>query len=571
MTSYVGEKLNRGHSWDFSLAALLGLFTLAALLPFLAFGAYATYVSDRNARLAEISNLSVHASALMQAVDRELRGHIETAEAISEARSLRRRNYDEFWEHAEAVAARAGGHFILIDHTNQQLVNTRSPRGSALPKTANAASVAQVFASGEATVGNLGVGAVAQQVLFSVRVPVVIDGKINYVLSYVPRSSAIFDVVRQTFRPEGWSAVVIDGNGRIAARSDRHNEFFGKQMAPEFIKSLQDRAGLLASTGVDGVESLTAYYASGLSDWKVVVWAPKALLEQSASRNLRLLLLLTMGALAASLLAAYLAGRLIRTPTRQLLEAAHGLSQSKVTTFRPSLMREANFVGRALDQAARTIKARDAALAEREAHLNFVIKELSHRSKNLLAVVQALASQSARSTGNIATFVTRFKERLAGIARSHNLLVTGDWSSVPIADLVRSQLEPFVSLSESRVTIRGPLLLLKPEAAQSLGLAFHELATNAIKHGSLSVSSGQVWIEWDTRTEGGGEERVRVQWREIGGPECVDPKGSNGFGHTILTKVVPSGLHGSAELKWKPEGFEWVLEAPAKLIEAHLR
>jgi two-component sensor histidine kinase len=564
MPSFGGERLKGAHSLEFSLSALLGLVTLAALVPFMVLGASTMYVWDRNARTEEINNISHHAAALVQAVDRELRGHIETAEALSESRSLRRGDYQSFWEHAEAVAVRAGGHFILIDRSAQQVVNTRRPIGTPLPKTANPAAISQVLEAREAKVGNLGIGAVAQEMLFAVRVPVEIDGEIRYVLSYVPRASAIFDVMHQTFLPEGWFASVIDGNARIVARSHRHDDFFGKQASSAFIASLQGRVGVVTSIDLEGRESLTAYQTATLSDWKIIVWAPKALLEEPVSRVLYLVMGLSAMALLASLLAAYLAGWLIRAPTVQLLQTADGLGQGKAFGYRPSLMREANILGSALDEAARTIETRETALAEREAHTRFILKELSHRSKNLLAVIQAMANQSARSASSLSDFMSRFRERVAGLARSHDLLVKDDWSSVPIRDLILIQLEPFVDTSGDRIVMQGPLLLLKPVAAQNLGLALHELATNSVKHGSLSVPSGQVQVTWGIDQCESGVERVRVHWREVGGPPCLDPAGNTGFGHTILSKVAPSSLLGEATMNWAPDGFEWVLDVPAE-------
>ncbi len=559
------KRLKGGRILELPLSVLLGLVTLAALAPFMLLSAYTIYAWDRDARTAEINNLSTHADALMKAVDRELKGHIETAEAVSEARSLHGGDYELFWEHAEAVARHAGGHFILMDRFSQQLVNTRSKRGAPLPKTANPQAVLEVFRSAEVKVGNLGVGAVAQQILFSVRVPVEIDGEIKYVLSYVPRPQSIIDVAHETFRPKGWFAAVIDGNGRIVARSHRHDDFFGKPVAAGLLNSIKGRSGVISTVDLEGREVFASYQASR-SNWMVVVWAARALLDEPASRALRLLLLLLTAALAASLLAAYLAGRSIHAPTQRLLEAAHGLAQGKMVGYRPSLMREANIVGGALDEAARTIKVREEALAEREAHTRFVLKELSHRSKNLLAVILAMASQSGRTASSLSGFLSRFRQRVAGLARSHDLLVKEDWSSVSIADLARIQLDPFVDASSDKVTVSGPRLMLKPEAAQNLGLAFHELATNSVKHGSLSSPSGRVRIEWEANRQDSGDERVQVRWRELSGPPCHDPQEKSGFGHVILSRIVPLSLHGNAKLLWEPDGFQWLLDAPAEFV-----
>ena len=127
---------------------------------------------------------------------------------------------------------------------------------------------------------------------------------------------------------------------------------------------------------------------------------------------------------------------------------------------------------------------------EGEAHLRLLMRELTHRSKNLLAVIQAMARQTAKHTGSIQTFVERFGARVQALARSHDLLVQESWHSASLNELVRSQLAYYLDREPDQVLIEGPDVRLKPEAAQSLGLALHELATNAAKHGAMSRSGG---------------------------------------------------------------------------------
>ncbi len=150
----------------------------------------------------------------------------------------------------------------------------------------------------------------------------------------------------------------------------------------------------------------------------------------------------------------------------------------------------------------------------REEHVRFIVDELSHRSKNLLAVVMAIGQQTARHADDVGQYHASFAERLAALSHSYDLLVQDSWYGASFSDVVTTQLKPFRTTDHGRIDVTGPQLVLRPNAVQHLGLAFHELATNASKHGALSGLHGRVSILWlmdeASRT-------VRLRWRERGG------------------------------------------------------
>ncbi len=198
-------------------------------------------------------------------------------------------------------------------------------------------------------------------------------------------------------------------------------------------------------------------------------------------------------------------------------------------------------------------------------HIRFLMRELSHRTKNLLAVIQAMARQTGRTSKDIEEFERRFEARIAGLARSHDLLVKQNWQGVPLADLVRTQVSPFVERFAERVIARGPGLMLRPEAANSIGMALHELATNASKYGALSVQSGKIALDWSVEGDPSGERTFRIVWREVDGPQVQAPE-RKGFGHQVVGRLAAEALNGRVALDFKPSGFEWRLEAPLATV-----
>jgi PAS domain S-box-containing protein len=208
--------------------------------------------------------------------------------------------------------------------------------------------------------------------------------------------------------------------------------------------------------------------------------------------------------------------------------------------------------------------ARDIGESKRQAdHIRFLMREMSHRMNNLLTVVQAMAQQTARSNDNYSDFTTRLNARLQGLASSNNLLVQQGWKGARIEDLVRLQLKPFV-LDLERFEAVGPTILLTPEAAQSIGLALHELATNASKYGALSNQTGRVRVQWEIGADV-SEPHFQLVWQESGGPQVASPT-RKGFGTVVLETMTRSALACEAVTEFAKEGLRWTLRCPASRV-----
>jgi PAS domain S-box-containing protein len=206
---------------------------------------------------------------------------------------------------------------------------------------------------------------------------------------------------------------------------------------------------------------------------------------------------------------------------------------------------------------------------EGEAHLRLLMRELTHRSKNLLAVIQAMARQTARHTESIDGFLEQFSARLQAMARSHDLLVQEEWHGVSLAELVRSQLAPYLDRSGPQIRIEGPPVTLRPEAAQSLGLALHELAVNAATYGSLSVAAGQLSIRWSWQPQH-EPPAVEILWVEQGGP-TVDAPLRRGFGTLVVERNLTRALEAEVELTFGPEGVRSRIIIPVSQLARPLQ
>jgi PAS domain S-box-containing protein len=182
-------------------------------------------------------------------------------------------------------------------------------------------------------------------------------------------------------------------------------------------------------------------------------------------------------------------------------------------------------------------------------HLGFTLRELSHRTKNLLAVVQGLARMMARRSSDIDEFEVRFRGCIQALAHSHDLLVQHDWQGATLQELLRAQLASFGGIDSKKITAHGPEIMLTPSAMQSLGIVVHELATNATKHGALSSPAGSVTISWKLDAEDG----ARVVWQEQGGPLVNEPR-HKGFGQVVFERIGAS-LDGNITMEFRPAGF----------------
>ena len=192
-----------------------------------------------------------------------------------------------------------------------------------------------------------------------------------------------------------------------------------------------------------------------------------------------------------------------------------------------------------------------------EEHVQILLREVNHRSKNMLSLVQAMARQTIAADKD--QFIKRFGERLQALSAHQDLLISNEWRGIELGELLRSQLALFSDLVDGRVSWTGPPAALLPAAAQSIGMALHEMATNATKYGALSSPEGSIEVAWDIAGD-----RFRMSWNERNGPPVVPPQ-RTGFGSVVFTRLVTSALSASIEALYPESGFVWQMDCPASL------
>lgn len=228
-------------------------------------------------------------------------------------------------------------------------------------------------------------------------------------------------------------------------------------------------------------------------------------------------------------------------------------------TISPIRAQDGRIIG--ASKIARDISSRK----ESQRRIRLLLREVNHRVKNQYAVILSMVRETLRHTVSPEEFETKLRQRIMALSRSHDLLVNGDWRGASLEDLIWQQMEPFDGLANVRLS--GPPVLLAPNAVQSLGMAFHELATNSAKYGVLA-HGGVVNITW--QIEGSGEAAIfQLAWSEgTSEPMLIeDASARKGFGSVVLKRATPQSLSGSASYLCADGEVSWTLRAPLEQVQ----
>ncbi len=494
------------------------------------------------------SLLRTSTSAVNRAVEREITGMFSTLNFLSTSESLPKGDYATLHAQASKTLQGTDIYFLVIDQAMKQRLNTRVPYGMPLNVASEPVSARLALSRGERMVSDLFFGRTAQQWVFNVYMPVRLANGEPVLLTLTKNADALRRAVNPDVLSPGWNAAVLDSAGTVIASTDEKQ----KTGQPFFLRVVPSlRLGVSTMKG-DGVDYQVVTEFSSLAGWRMIAWAKSSDVQAPAVSSF---LWLTIGGAVFAALAAISAvgiARVLSRDVRLLAHDARRLGQGERVAPRPYAISELETVSRALAEAAD-------ARVKSENEVRFLMREVAHRSKNQLTVIQAMLNQSAASAENASDFAETFRKRVAGLARSTDLMIANATQGVNLMELAKNQLKPFTPADAERVRITGPAVLLDPQASQTLGMALHELSTNATKYGALANETGIVSLSWVAS----GED-LNLVWRES--QAAIDKNAiaasRKGFGSVVLERMLGMALDAKLDFAVHDDGIEWRVRIP---------
>jgi two-component sensor histidine kinase len=539
--------------------ASIGFFMVAMVcaiaLPMLAFVALLLAQLQINERSALESRTEREAQSLASGINRTLQEMSTTLKLLVTSPELDSGDLRAFHNRAQA-ALRAGSLFvILVDEDGQQLLNTRVPYGADLGKTSNLAALEAVLESGRVEVSDVFLGQTSGRWVFNVILPLPAElADKGAALILTKNADELATLMSTEGLPKEWSAAVLDSAGFVVAADDypgisRENPF-DASLLPRFSGHSGVVYDVLGAT--DNIVGYTRLFGW---DWTAIVWGPVRTAQASILTTWQLLIFGGTALLAIALAAAIFLARQIRLSIQGIAEMAEEVGRGEMVSPRATQIRELDRVAEAL-----SVASFDRSQAEDQIHL--MLREMAHRTKNLLAVLQAMIHQTSRGSETVEDFQTAISQRIAGLGKSTDLLASKEWMGVPIRKLIDSHLSTFLE-SGDHLEISGENFQLKSEAVQNLGLVLHELSTNAVKYGALSRPEGRIRIAWEIHDKDGDAPRLVLTWCERGGPPVTAPK-HKGFGTQIMERHAAWTFGGQVTIDYGTEGLFWTLDAPLR-------
>ncbi|EKF19446.1 signal transduction histidine kinase [Nitratireductor pacificus pht-3B] len=487
------------------------------------------------------------AGSIAEAIDRELNGMATTLRVLSTTPSLASGSLEDFYDRARLALAGTGSYFILLDEKHRQLINTRVPFGTPLGPTSDPQSADLALSKGGTVISGTFFGKVSREWVFNVAMPFIPKDGPPRVLVMTRNAETLSDALSQQLLRGGWNASVVDQDNMVIASSFMSSEvgkpFFLELGGSGMYREAEPREGIPGGTYITIVDK------SHYSGWKAIVWASTASVEEPMRRSLRMLLVGGLLVIAIGTAAAWLLGRQIAGPVRRLARDARRLGVGEPVHAIEYPIAEVATVSSALAEAAVDRK-------QAENEIRLLMREVAHRSKNQLTVVASMAKQTARSARTFASFQDAFQKRLYGLARSTDLLIAGGAAGVELRELLAIQIDPFRPDDAERLQMEGPNVRLANQPAQTIGLAVHELATNAAKYGAFSSATGSLHLSW--RVKG---DALVITWREHV-PRLRRRSGRRGFGTEIIERMLGGTLDAEISRVFHRDGLECVFKIP---------
>ena len=528
-----------------SIRLHLAIYGALIVLPLLAAGLLIAKLYVDQAREA----LTIHAHDIVAdataAIDQELNRYRLALQVLASSEALAEGKFEQFYLRAKALSQSVTDSVIALRRTDGTAIFVTSlPFGAPIPNMTDPglrAADRLAIEHRSAVISDLVSGPVRPNVV-ALEMPVVANGKVDYLLTLAISPKGVFDILAAQLRGSRWLMGVIDNNDRIIARSWDNERFAGQKASDEFLRNTQAKSGNFVGTTLEGVTAFNVYQRSELSGWRIAAAIPLSELEAPLYRSLLVLAIVTALGFSASLILAFFYARALARPLRQLRGVAEA-GGGNTNTIRTGIA-ELDGVTGTLMRSIIVLKDRDRARAR-------TVNELNHRMKNMLAIIQAIAHETRRRATSLEQFGKAFEGRLIALARSHEALGDPEWHGGDLAALITQCCKPFCD--ETKLELQGPPIELPPKAAVGIGMVIHELATNAAKYGALSVPIGKVKLHWDLPEED-GLRILRLQWQEQNGPPRPSAR-KEGFGSVLLRSIIEHDLGGRLDMIFARDGL----------------
>jgi two-component sensor histidine kinase len=535
------------------LAQRVAVVLMAGLLPVVAVGIWNT-IELRHAKRVEVENSALRQAELASSeLQRMFEGVRGVLFAVAQTQAVQSSDPVECSAYLTSIASALDYMAGISVLDKNGVVWCSSDPQAVGADVSDRSYLKTALAADTFTVGEYLVGRVTGQPVLPVSLPVH-DAARNQAGAIVASINLqwISDQLKERGVPEGGSVTVADRSGVILARQPFPEKFVGTKIPDQFIYLLSASApGATDVISQDGTARVLGFVPTKFSPDGIYVSAglsKKESFSVEKSAILRESVVSTV-IVVASVLTAFLLSRLfISNPMEQLLQTVRQW-QSGNLSARTNLKRPDGEIGELGEEFDRTMDALD----KRNESINVLMRELVHRSKNQIMLLSGIVRQVAKGQDSVDSFRDNLLARFSAMAATQDLMLQDPGAGIDLDTLIHRQLDAFHIGDGASVQTSGPRLVLDEETARYLGMAFHELGTNALKYGALSHANGFVTVEWNKRGS-----VVDLTWSEQDGPTVAEPQ-SFGFGRTLLDKIVPAQLNGTAQISYAGRGLRWSL------------
>jgi two-component sensor histidine kinase len=535
------------------ISLYLFLLILVTILPAIAVSMVLLTRNNDSQRQAVNTLAEAAAGSISQAVDRELSSMLTALRVLATSPSLGDGDRAELYTRAKSALADTGAYFVLLDENLNQLMNTRVPLGEPLPEIADSGPARQALSTRMPVISGVFFGNTARKWVFNTLLPVFPADGPPLVLVLTRNAEDLSSALSEQNLRGGWNASIVDASGDVVTSS-----FMSANTGKPFFllpvgDGRQSHTGAITEDSPPESYDTVAKY-SDYSGWKVVLWAPTSTITAPMRHSMFSLLIGGLVVIAIGAVAAWLLGSQVSKSVQKLAGDARRLGAGEPVERAVYPIAEVTTVASALAEASIERKR-----AENEIRL--LMREVAHRAKNQLTVVASIAKQTARSARSFSAFQDTFQKRLYGLARSTDLLIAGGAAGVELRELLVAQIEPFRPEDPKRLDLSGPQFRLANQAAQSIGLAIHELSTNAAKYGAFARENGRLSLSWQVKGD-----KLEIVWREYVSRLRRRPT-NRGFGTEIIERMVGGTLDAEIQRVFHRDGLECTFLIPiARLV-----